>query len=160
MPHETIQYPSMSNPASEIQLSWSNPEAGGHVQLRVEQHVWSDERCKNGCTDFNEQAADDIKQGCTDCPPPSDPIPIGSIRVSDDGHVARKDDDGFWNIWRREGGAVEPVSEDQVKTWRLVWADNGPVPGVIWTEVLERSHINKFIRTLRRARDAAYGKDE
>jgi hypothetical protein len=168
MPKETVQYPSMNNPASEVSVHWSKPDAGGHVQLRVEQHVWAAERCPNGCTEENLRSDSVAKMGCSSCPPQADPVPVGSIKISDDGHVARKTTRVYegggedeWMLWRREGGIEPNVKDSQIATWPLIWVpEGGSVPGVIYTEVFERGNINRMIKVLRQARDDAYGRDE
>jgi len=161
MPYETVQYPTTKGSCpTEVTVSWNKDQA--HVQLRVERHHVIE--CPNGCDRHNRAVEEGAaKMGCTDCPPFGDPIPINSLRVSGDGHVARKDDDGAWNIWRREGmGRTGPevVVEDQILEWPVAWMpDDQPVAAVIYTEVLTRPQINKMIRTLRKARDDAYGAD-
>lgn len=165
VPRETVQYASIqSTSPTEVQVCWS--KQAPHVQLHVQREVVTEMRCPNGCDDRNRHAGpNDAKWGCSDCPPHSDPVPIGSIRASDDGHLARKissylDGPDQWAIWRREGTADEVVLEEQLLGWRLVWVpEDGLVPADIYTEPFDRSALNKMIRMLRKARDDAYGAD-
>lgn len=69
-------------------------------------------------------------------------------------------------MWNRDGGWVQ-IGFNAPREW---WEDLAETydeehsPGVqdwsAWTDVLSRQEINHMIRTLRRARDLAYGKDE
>lgn len=173
MPFETVQYPGHpNNTPTETSVHWSKPDAGGHVQLRVQRHHLADQRCPNGCDEHNARPDVRAKMGCTECPPHADPVPIGAIRASDDGHVARKvssahtsldgpvehgNDD--WQVWRREG-STETVKESQIQSWPVVWMpEGGVVAADVYTEVFDRPNINRMIRVLRRARDDAYGAD-
>lgn len=159
VPRETVQYASIHSPSpTEVEICWSKQSP--HVQLHVKREVVTEMRCPNGCDEHNRHAGPrDARMGCSECPPHSDPVPFGSIRASDDGHLARKDDDGAWNIWRREG-SLEVVTEQQLLGWKLVWVpEDGVVPSDIYTEPFDRSALNKMIRMLRKARDDAYGAD-
>lgn len=85
---------------------------------------------------------------------PGDPIP--------DGCTVREDPSLDLN-WNREAGWVQVSIEMTAAQW-IVNADelrDGNVSHrAIYTDVLTRQEINHMIRTLRRARDAAYGSDE
>ena len=68
--------------------------------------------------------------------------------------------------WRREdaGGWVQ-IGFDAPRDWweRFIASYEGSPEAhhfAAWTAVLDRREINHMIRTLRRARDAAYGNDE
>jgi hypothetical protein len=65
--------------------------------------------------------------------------------------------------WNREGSYVQ-VSIDVPSNIWLSQAEEikemGMVSMGIFTDVMDRREINHMIRTLRRARDAAYGADE
>lgn len=65
--------------------------------------------------------------------------------------------------WNRDAGWVQ-IGIDAPKDWwdRFFegYRDHGDTPYAVYTETLTRQQINKMIATLRRARDAAYGRDE
>lgn len=65
--------------------------------------------------------------------------------------------------WNRDAEWVQISIEMTPDKWAEL-AENASGDGIehysIYTDVLSRSEINKMIRTLRRARDAAYGVDE
>ena len=69
-------------------------------------------------------------------------------------------------VWRREdvGGWVQ-IGLDAPRDWweRFIASYEGSPEQhhfSAWTAVMDRRQINHMIRTLRRARDAAYGSDE
>lgn len=68
--------------------------------------------------------------------------------------------------WRREdvGGWVQIGFDAPRDWWERFFAsyDNSPEQRHFsaWTAVMDRRQINHMIKTLRRARDAAYGSDE
>lgn len=68
--------------------------------------------------------------------------------------------------WNRDGGWVQMALYAPVDWWKrfmVVFGEGGDTTAVAqaaYTDVLTRSEINNLIKTLRRARDAAYGADE
>ncbi|BBY78858.1 hypothetical protein H7I53_17950 [Mycolicibacterium pulveris] len=190
MPYEVVQYPRTdAADGTEVSVHWSKQGNGDHVQLKVERHVWGAAVCPNGCTERNAQIAVENRalravegsiplayHGCSECPPFAvERLPLGSVRVSADGHIARKVSEtvpelaqpgdeflGTWTIWRREGD-TENVVEAQILDWPVVSvpddADHGAVPAQVFTDQLGRDEINALIRALRKARDQAYGAD-
>ncbi|UDL15930.1 hypothetical protein QEH42_gp288 [Microbacterium phage Pumpernickel] len=67
--------------------------------------------------------------------------------------------------WNRDGGWVQLSIVAPYQWWeKAVDPDHFDVHGApyqsVYTDVLSRSEINHLIKTLRRARDAAYGADE
>jgi hypothetical protein len=66
--------------------------------------------------------------------------------------------------WNRDGGWVQLGLNAPRDWWERFFAsyENSPEQHEFsaWTNVLTRVEINNLIRTLRRARDAAYGADE
>jgi len=65
--------------------------------------------------------------------------------------------------WNRDAEWVQVAIEMTPEKWKEL-SDIAQGDGIdhysIYTDVLSRTEINKMIRTLRRARDAAYGADE
>lgn len=67
--------------------------------------------------------------------------------------------------WNRDGSWVQVAYVAPTDWWDRFMADDpngvhGPKYRTAYTDVLTRQEINNLIRTLRRARDAAYGSDE
>lgn len=66
--------------------------------------------------------------------------------------------------WNREVGWVQASIKLEREKWleiaRELEASPNELYKSIYVDVLDRREINHFISTLRRARDAAYGKDE
>lgn len=64
--------------------------------------------------------------------------------------------------WNRDGEWVQVGFSAPNDWWARLNDIPEPVPGhrAVFTDVLSRQEINHMIRTLRRARDAAYGADE
>lgn len=86
---------------------------------------------------------------------PGDPVPEGSMLIE------RPSIDVTWN---REGGWVQIGFEAPRAWWDDFYASyQGSAEQHhfnAWSEVFDRKDLNHMIRTLRRARDAAYGADE
>lgn len=150
MPYETVQYPKTdTTDGTEVSVHWSK---GSHVQLQVERHVWAKA----------PEAFDDM----TDTPPHPEPFPVGTIRANDDQSQAAfrvdgltSDDHDRWVIVR-SNAAVETCTTEQIADWKVVsYGDLRPTRTWVWTDELTRTELNKLIRTLRRARDDAYGSD-
>lgn len=72
-------------------------------------------------------------------------------------------------IWNREAGWVQVLFEApaewfrkamEEQAWKADPEEGHPMPYGVGTEPLTREQINNLIRTLRRARNAAFGADE
>lgn len=88
---------------------------------------------------------------------PGDPMPEGSVI---------REEPSLDLSWRREdaGGWVQ-VGFDAPRDWweRFIASYQGSPEQhhfAAWSAVMDRRQINHMIKTLRRARDAAYGADE
>lgn len=86
---------------------------------------------------------------------PGEKIPEGSIL---------REESSLDVAWNRESGWVQ-IGIDAPRDWweRFIESyKNSPeqISFSAWIDVLDRSEINHLIRTLRRARDTAYGADE
>ncbi len=65
--------------------------------------------------------------------------------------------------WNREAGWVQVCVEAPIDWWKSFILGMGEAEAShygAYSQVLDRRQINRLIATLRRARDAAYGKDE
>lgn len=86
---------------------------------------------------------------------PGDPQPPGSVLY---------EEPSFDVTWNRDGGWVQLAFDAPRRWWDgfIKSYANSPEQTHFpaYTEVLSRREINDLIRTLRRARDAAYGSDE
>lgn len=86
---------------------------------------------------------------------PGEPIPDGSII---------REEPSLDLVWNREGGWVQIGFSAPRDWWERFFESHSHTPDVselvAFTNVMPRSEINNMIRTLRRARDAAYGADE
>lgn len=181
MPFETVQYPNTSpeTTGTEVTVHWASD---GYVQLEVARHVWSPlAPGETGTTAEWDQNKARTVEGI-DTPLSQDRPPLGAIKAQDGeiavkiGEMRKTSEDGntgwvegIWQVTKvpevmsssmRGLAAVDLVTEDHVAFWPIVWAPGGYlIAQHVYTEVLDRGQINKMIRTLRRARDSAYGSD-
>ena len=182
MPFNTVQYPNTSpeDTGSEITVHWCKDS---HVQLEVVRHVWSPPAPGETGTvrEWDGKKAKEVAS--TPDPnttPPVSGLPIGTVRIYQ-GELAFKIGNrrqeteftgttvGLWQIMDLEPvsrasftaiPANNVVMDEDVNNWPIIWRpDNGLVESRIYTDPLNRGQINEMIRTLRRARNAAYGED-
>lgn len=66
--------------------------------------------------------------------------------------------------WNRDHGYVQVSIDMPRETWieraKSIEDDSQIIKSAVYTNTLTRKEINHMIRTLRRARDAAFGRDE
>lgn len=163
MPYEIIQRPNDTHCPTEVSVRWEKDHC--FVQLKVERQdpVVSPDSAISAIS-----SALTASILGTSTPEPADRLPVGTVKAAEDGsQIAIKSsafDSGkaVWTVIRGSSHPprVEACSEADIEDWPVVrYPDDRPVPATIWTPILTRGEINNFIRTLRRARDAAYGAD-
>lgn len=143
MPYQTIQYPKTGVPSStEVTVHWSKgvEETGdaGYVQIQAERHVWVSQpddvypngHAKTGCV------CSSSNEECSTVPTSLKP---DKVAESDAEKVAAAD---------AGTGPDNPYARDRQEQ-----------RAAVVTEPLTRDQINALIKTLRRARDSAYGAD-
>lgn len=162
MPKETVQYPSTSSlSGSETSIHWNKAgDMPGYVQLHIQRHVWTttlDPAKREHLTDCTCSTSDEIcaslpkSCGCSDgmycsnCPSPEKSWALGhgfkgSVADFDAQKVAAAD---------AGTGPDNPYARERMAERATVISDP-----------FTRDEINKLIRTLRRARDQAFGADE
>lgn len=107
------------------------------------------------------------KQEPVEGQPPSEDDMVGTLWHPGDpqpeGTVLREEPslDVYWN---RDGEWVQVAIDAPTDWWDRFWKDKQEnkliTASSVFVEALSRQEINHMIRTLRRARDAAYGSDE
>jgi hypothetical protein len=133
MPKETVQYPKTDVPSStEVTVHWSKENMGGYVQLGVTRHVFKPLDPEAKCSPIHADHS-----SCDEC--------AQAVEYRDKLREEQKEL-GLMPMMRADFTDAPPVSE----------LDD---PATVFTEVLDRGQINNMIRTLRRARDQAYGPD-
>lgn len=169
MPFEIVQRPGggLTNPTT-VGVHWTKES---HVQLHVErEHLLE---CRHASEHIDWKPVEGLtpktqevfgRSMCSDCPPHEDQtLPVGTVRCGDSQIAYKTDTDRVDNCWTilRLSGSVEHATNEQVVNLPVVaMPESGAVPAAeIWTEVLDRGALNRMIRTLRKARDDAYGAD-
>lgn len=137
MPKETVQYPAYGTPVStEVTVHWNKAgDMPGYVQIQTERHVWADKP-------DNMTASGHVKVGC-DCKTSDQgcgALPQTYVDSSRDAEKVAAADAGE--------GPDNPYARDRLAQ-----------RSIVITDVMDRDQINTLIRTLRRARDQAYGAD-
>lgn len=136
MPKETVQYPRTDGSVgTEVSVHWTKQAAEdtpcGWVQVSITRHPWEQPACPNGC--------DGVLTGCSECPPKGRLALGGQIPMLPPGPETD------------EAGTIvsTPLTSADVGGSETMYADP-----------MTRDELNRLIRTLRRARDQAYGRDE
>jgi hypothetical protein len=135
MPFEVVQYPNTTGiSGTELSVHWSKDHDGdGNVQLAITNHVWG--RSPEPEPDALAHSRP-VHSGHNDCVPCAERA---------EAMKAVGDAPEFGQMMEVDGGSVVGEFDPSVS---------------IVTKPLSRTEINNMIRSLRRARDQAFGKDE
>jgi hypothetical protein len=178
MPYEVVQraartldnhHPAGS--ATEMSLRWEKDAS--FVQMKIERFDDSTNEWvhADGIVSGTISSISSVLGTLVGNPPQPSRFPVGTIRVNGDGsQIAYKTKErvdnattgsaAMWTVVHTGRGDTEECVEDAIEDWPVIfYPDDRPVPTTIWTDTLNRDEINRFIRALRRARDAAYGAD-